>query len=169
MYSFCFGADLSDIPYITTYRSNVKHNYQQPITKKDVGDCFSGVLQPLVKLRDVWMSKYSIPNITWRSIDEVIHTNAIGLKFNLNTELKAYKEELKSTKRNINNSKIASSLLAFYSQGTEQLVTQSIMASEYVTNNILTCLVWRHTNLIKYLHNYKTSHIKPSLIGTWIT
>jgi hypothetical protein len=57
------------------------------------------------------MSQYSIHNITIGSIDKVIHTNALGLKFNLNTELKSYREEQRH--KQLNPLKVASRLLAF--------------------------------------------------------
>lgn len=137
VYGFCFGANISDLPYLATYRGSIKHNINQSITKKHVDDCFSGILYPLIELRDRWMNQYSIPNITSRNINKVIHTNALGLKFNLNTELDLYKQELKS-KKQMNPLKIASRLLAFYAQASEQLIIQSLLAQDCISNNILT-------------------------------
>lgn len=137
VYGFCFGANLSDLPYLATYRGSIKHNINQSITKEDVDKCFSGVLYPLIELRNIWMSKYSIPNITSKSVDKVIHTSALGLKFNLNTELNNYSKEVKS-KKQMNPLKIASRLLAFYAQASEQLIIQSLLAQDCISNNILT-------------------------------
>jgi len=155
---FCFGASVSDLPYLATYRGSIKHNYQQSITKGDVEDCFSGVLHPLLELRDVWMSKYSISNITSGNVDKVIHTNAMGMKFNLNSELTTYKTEVKSTKRRLNDLKIASRLLAFFAQGTGQLVAQSLLDSSYVSNNLITYsydgFSLETAQLQEYIHTY---------------
>lgn len=137
VYGFCFGAEYTDLPYLATHKSNTKYNIDQSITKKDVDECFSGVLYPLIELRDKWMSQYTIPNIISGKIDKVIHTNALGLKFNLNNELSIYKKEVKS-KKHMNPMKIAARLLAFYAQAIEQLITQSLLAQDYITNNIIT-------------------------------
>lgn len=136
VYGFCFGASISDLPYLASYKASVKHNLDCSVTKEDVLSCFSGILTPLIELRDMWMNQYSTHNITSGSIDKAIHTNALGLKFNLNVELKSYREE--QGRKQLNPLKVASRLLAFYSQGAEQILVQSLLSLDCVSNNILT-------------------------------
>lgn len=136
VYGFCFGARLSELPYLASRRAKIKYNLDYEVNKAKVEECFTGILKPLLKLRDEWLSQYTSDLIEKPKAVNLIHTNSLGLKFNLKSELESYKVEL-GTKGRLDRVKIASRLLAFYCQGREQSIIQR-MISESIEENIIT-------------------------------
>ncbi|MEA5603689.1 hypothetical protein [Nostoc sp. UHCC 0252] len=135
IYGFCFGAKMSELPFLATQKAEKKLGYRFNVTKEIVNSCFEGILKPLVELRDSWLADYTIDKIEAGEIEKVIHTNALGLKFNLNKETSEYKTEVKKGK--VNNSKIGGKLLSHLAQGAEQLIIQRLIG-EQINENILT-------------------------------
>ncbi|MBN3962241.1 hypothetical protein [Nostoc sp. NMS8] len=135
IYGFCFGAKMSELPFLATQKAEKKLGYKFTVTREIVNSCFEGILKPLVGLRDEWLANYTIDKIEAGNVEKVIHTNALGLKFNLKKETTEYKNEVKKGK--INNSKIGGRLLSHLAQGAEQLIIQR-MIGEQITENILT-------------------------------
>ncbi len=135
IYGFCFGANMHELPYIASQKATKELGYKVSVTKEIVADCFSGILNPLVALRDAWLANYTVEKIEAGEVDQVIKTNALGLKFSLNKELAQYKEELNGKK--VDNYKIGGKLLSHLAQGAEQLIIQR-MIGEQVNENILT-------------------------------
>lgn len=135
IYGFCFGARMSELPFLATQKAEKKLGYKFLVTKERVNSCFEGILKPLVVLRDEWLENYTIDKIEAGEVGKVIHTNALGLKFNLNKETIEYKNEINKGK--INNLKIGAKLLSHLAQGAEQLIIQR-MIGEQINENILT-------------------------------
>ncbi|MEH2392734.1 MAG: hypothetical protein V7K21_14130 [Nostoc sp.] len=135
IYGFCFGAKMSELPFLATQKAEKKLGYKFTVTKEIVNSCFEGILKPLVELRDEWLTNYTIDKIEAGKVDQVIYTNALGLKFNLKKETTEYKNEVKKGK--INNSKIGGKLLSHLAQGAEQLIIQR-MIGEQIGENIIT-------------------------------
>ena len=100
-----------------------------------VEDCFTGILKPLLSLRDEWLSQYPSDLIEKPKSIKLIHTNSLGLKFNLKTELDEYKVEIREGR--FDKTKVAAKLLAFYCQGREQSIIQRLI-SESIVENIVT-------------------------------
>lgn len=136
VYGFCFGAKLSELPYLASRRAKLKYNLDYEVNKAKVEECFTGILKPLLKLRDEWLSQYTSDLIEEPKAVNLIHTNSLGLKFNLKSELESYKVEI-GTKGRLDKVKVASRLLAFYCQGREQSIIQR-MISESIEENIIT-------------------------------
>jgi len=136
VYGFCFGAKLSELPYLASRRAKVKYNIEYAVNKTKVEECFTGILKPLLNLRDGWLNQYTADLIEKPKATKLIHTNSLGLKFNLKTELNNYKVELGSEGR-FDKVKVASRLLAFYCQGREQSIIQRLIA-EVIKENIVT-------------------------------
>jgi len=135
IYGFCFGAKMSELPFLATQKAEKKLGYKFTVTKEIVNGCFEGILKPLVKLRDEWLANYTIDKIEAGEVEKVIYTNALGLKFNLNKEVAEYRQEL--GKKKANNCKVAGKLLSHLAQGAEQLIIQR-MIGEQINENILT-------------------------------
>lgn len=135
IYGFCFGAKMSELPFLATQKAEKKLGYKFTVTKEIIASCFSGILKPLVALRDEWISNFSIEKIEVGEVEQVIYTNALGLKFSLNKELAQYNEEVNGKK--VNNLKVGGRLLSHLAQGAEQLIIQK-MIGEQIEENILT-------------------------------
>ncbi|MEH1802783.1 MAG: hypothetical protein V7L13_27200 [Nostoc sp.] len=135
IYGFCFGGAMHELPYIASRKATKELGYDVSVTKEIVADCFSGILKPLVALRDEWLANYTVEKIEAGKVDQVIYRNALGLKFSLNKELAQYIEELNGKKAD--SFKIGSRLLAHLCQGQEQLIIQR-MIGEQIQENILT-------------------------------
>jgi hypothetical protein len=135
VYGFCFGAKLSELPYLASRRAKVKYNLDYQVDKKVVEDCFTGILKPLLSLRDEWLSQYTSDLIEKPKSIKLIHTNSLGLKFNLKNELEDYKVEIREGR--FDKTKMAAKLLAFYCQGREQSIIQRLI-SESIVENIVT-------------------------------
>ncbi|WP_392533698.1 hypothetical protein [Nostoc sp. C117] len=135
IYGFCFGANMHELPYIASKKATKELGYKVSVTKEIVANCFSGILKPLVILRDEWLANFSVEKIEAGKVDQVIYTNALDLKFSLNKELAQYKEELNGKK--VDSFKIGGRLLSHIAQGAEQLIIQR-MIGEQIEENILT-------------------------------
>jgi hypothetical protein len=136
VYGFCFGAKLSELPYLATRRAKIKYNIDCQVNKAKVEECFTGILKPLLTLRDNWLAQYTSDLIEKPKAVNLVHTNSLGLKFNLRNELDLYKEEI-GKKGKLDKFKVASRLLAFYCQGREQSIIQR-MINESIDKNIIT-------------------------------
>jgi hypothetical protein len=135
IYGFCFGASLGELPFIASRKATKELGYKFSVTKEIIAECFSGILKPLVALRDEWLANYTVEKIEAGEVEQVIHTNALGLKFSLNKELAQYKGELNGKKAD--RFKVGGRLLSHLAQGAEQLIIQR-MISEQIEENILT-------------------------------
>ncbi|AUB40538.1 hypothetical protein COO91_06555 [Nostoc flagelliforme CCNUN1] len=135
IYGFCFGANMHELPYIASKKATKELGYKVSVIKEIITDCFSGILKPLVILRDEWLSNFTVDKIEAGEVDQVIYTNALGLKFSLNKELAQYKKELIGKK--VDSYKIGGKLLSHLAQGAEQLIIQRMIAEE-IDENILT-------------------------------
>ncbi|ULP73420.1 hypothetical protein [Nodularia sphaerocarpa] len=161
IYGFCFGAKMSELPFLATQKAEKKLGYKFTVTKEIVNSCFTGILQPLVELRDKWLDNYTISKIEAGEVDKLIHENALGLKFNLNKETQEYKNAL--TKGKVNNSKIGAKLLSHLAQGSEQLIIQRLIG-EQLNENILT---YSYDGLTIEVESSKVDEVKKRLT-TWL-
>lgn len=134
VYGFCFGARMFELPYLATQKAKKKYNMNIAVTSQMVNACFSGILKPLVKLRDDWMSDYSLSNIKDNKLEKLVYTNSLGLFIDLAKEASDYKS---TNKGKLNNLKTGARLLAHYAQGYEQLIIQRLI-TDCIDNNILT-------------------------------
>lgn len=134
IYGFCFGAKLYELPFLATQKAKVKYGLKYKVTSKDVDLCFSGLLKPLLTLRNNWLDNYTSDRIDSKGTDNTVQINSLGLLFNLEEELSEYR---KVNRSKFDKYKIASRLLAHYCQGSEQLIIQSLIANS-IEENILT-------------------------------
>lgn len=160
VYGFCFGAKMYELPYLATQKAKVRYNIEYSVKPKDVQSTFSGLLKPLVNLRDSWLSQYTVDKIDNNEVNQLIHTNALGMKFDLTKELAIYR---KKNKGKVDKWKIASQLLAHYAQGLEQLIIQSMIAN-CIEENILT---YSYDGLTIEVEENKVTEVKSRIEG-WI-
>jgi hypothetical protein len=134
VYGFCFGAKMYELPYLATTKAKNKYNIQCSVSSSEVEKAFSGILNPLVDLRHKWLNQYSISRIESGDVKDLLHTNDLGLEFNLKEAVLNYKAEARGR---VDDLKVAGQLLAHYCQGKEQLIIQSLLANS-VEENIIT-------------------------------
>lgn len=144
VYSFCFGANIKDIPYLAKCEIE-RRGLNIRVTKADIDECLQvGLLSELIYLRNEWMSNYTCEKIVEEDLWVV---NELGVKLYLKEEAKEMlaitgkkvKRGASTYTKKVNNAdstKIAGRYLAHLAQGSEQFVIQSLIA-EAVNENIL--------------------------------
>jgi hypothetical protein len=141
IYSFCFGAEIHNIPFLARDKA-FQLGLNIPIDKKMVEDCLSGILKPLAEAREIWLKNYKTLNII-KNKDIRVILNSLGYKFALYQKAINYVGE---GGENIKpgNTKIGSQLLAHLCQGEEQNIIQHLIAN-HVNNNIL---IWSYDGFL---------------------
>ncbi|MBW4541256.1 MAG: hypothetical protein KME43_19270 [Myxacorys chilensis ATA2-1-KO14] len=133
-YAFCFGGQISNLPFLASKEAKAKRLPNWNVTAKDVNSCLSGLLEPLVEAREEWLQQYTVAKIIKgrgaRKID-----NDLGYSFSLYKSA-AEMGKGKLTKKTLESTKIGSQLLAHLAQGREQFIMQDLIAN-HVEQNIL--------------------------------
>jgi hypothetical protein len=135
VYAFCFGGQIGNLPFMASKEAKKKGLSNWSVKKEDIGSCLSGLLEPLVQVREEWLQQYTVQKIIKsrgsRKID-----NALGYSFPL-YQRAAEMGKGNLTKKTLESTKIGSELLAHLAQGQEQYIMQDLIAN-HVEQNILT-------------------------------
>lgn len=158
VYGFSFGAELSKIPFLAT-REAKKLNIEYAVTKKTVTECLTGLLNPLVKAREEWLTNYKTISIIKNKESQIVE-NALGYKFHVTKQAIEFYHQSTDSKK-ANSTKIGSQLLAFLCQGQEQYYIQHLIAN-HVEDNIL---MWNYDGFVLELSPSKINSVINHLLS----
>jgi hypothetical protein len=160
VYGFCFGAELSRIPFLATREAKKLNLNTGAVTKKTVESCLTGLLNPLVKAREEWLANYKTISIIKNKENQIVE-NALGYKFHLTKQAVEFYSQSTDSKK-ANSTKVGSQLLAFLCQGKEQYYIQHLIAN-HVQDNIL---MWNYDGFVLELSPSKVDSVITTLLSS---
>lgn len=121
VYSFCFGAEIHQLPHIANNKVKA-YGIKFKVTSYQVDQVLKGLLSPLVEARDKYINQFTLAKISHNQTPKIA-TNALGHKFHIFKEAQEYMTQEINPIKN----KIGAQLLAFLAQGNEQAIIQPLI------------------------------------------